>query len=372
MKALQLWDIEDVRLVDLSIPRIRDDELLIKTGATTICTSDLNDVRENPFGIAFPVVMGHEGAGTIAALGRDVLGFEVGDRVATHPVHPCGHCAACRRGWRHLCTNLEHFAINRPGTFAEYYPVRADRARRLPDDVPFTVGALAEPVSVCLEALAQANLPEDGSLLILGDGPFGVLMARLAWALPMTQVVIAGWEDFRLSFATGATMVNTWQVVDPVARLRDALVAVVGAQHALSRVRSGAAPLPPDEGIAPQEEPPLGYDAVILAVGSAEAVREGIELVRPKGRFVIFSALPGDTPVNLFRVHLKELEIVGACSDEDLLDEAVANLGDASLGLEELVTHTFALDAFEEALNLAANGHDRALKVAFTFDEASA
>ncbi len=257
-------------------------------------------------------------------------------------------------------------------------------------------------MSVCLEALAQAKLPDLApgkasapekasalgkasdlpvSLLILGDGPFGVLMARLARALPQVGVVIAGWEDFRLSFATGATTVNTWHVADPVARLREAITAAVGApdtglppsavgaQHALSRVRRGAAPLPQDEGIAPQEDLPLGYDAVILAVGSAQAVREGIELVRPKGRFVIFSALPGDTPVNLFRVHLKELEIVGACSDQDLLDEAMANLGDASLGLEELVTHTFALDAFEEALDLAANGHDRALKVAFTFDE---
>ena len=105
-------------------------------------------------------------------------------------------------------------------------------------------------------------------------------------------------------------------------------------------------------------------------MGSVDAVRQGLELIRPKGRFVIFSALPGETPVNLFRVHLQELEIVGACSDEELLDEAITGLDDPALGLGELVTHTFPLEAYAEALELAAHGHDRALKVAFTFDEA--
>jgi threonine dehydrogenase-like Zn-dependent dehydrogenase len=342
MKALQLQEVGQVALVDLPVPTIKDDELLVRTGATTICTSDLNDIRENPFGIAFPVVMGHEGAGTVVQVGGRVTGFRVGDRVATHPVHPCGHCANCRRGWGHLCLNLEHFAINRPGTFAEAYPVRSDRARRIPDSVPFSVAALAEPVSVCLEALAQACAPEGGTLLILGDGPFGVLMARLARALPLAKTVIAGWEDFRLGFAGGAVAVNTRDAVDPIDLLKSQL----------------------DDAAIP------GYDAAILAVGSADAVRQGIELVRPRGRFVIFSALPGETPVNLFRVHLEELEIVGACSDEDLLDDAVASLSDPSLGLAELVTHTFPLEDYKAALDLAANGHDRALKVAFTFGDA--
>src|SRR5690606_9956854 len=105
----------------------------VRTAAATICTSDLQDIAHNPFGAALPLTMGHEGAGTVVAAGESVTGFAPGDRVATHPVHPCGQCDACHGGAAHLCRNMGHFGLNMPGTFAEYYLVRQDRARRLPD-----------------------------------------------------------------------------------------------------------------------------------------------------------------------------------------------------------------------------------------------
>lgn len=344
MKALQLRGLGDLALIEAPRPEIGPDDLLLRTGATTICTSDLNDIRENPFGITFPVILGHEGAGMVVEVGAAVQGFQPGDRVATSPVAPCGDCLNCRRGWGHLCLRMSHFGIDLPGTFAAYFPVRADRARPIPANVSFTTAALAEPVSVCLEALAQAQLSPGERLLILGDGPFGVLMARLARRLGLDKVVIAGWQDFRLHFATGAVQINTYGLADPAARLRKEVYAA---------------------GLD-------GYDAVILAVSSVPAAQDGLALLRAKGRFVVFSALPGETPVDLFDVHVRELEIVGACNEEDRFGEAVTLLGDPDLQLAELVTHTFALEQYETALALAAESHDRALKVAFVFDKAVA
>jgi threonine dehydrogenase-like Zn-dependent dehydrogenase len=338
VKALQFQAIDQVNLVEIDVPQIGEDELLIKTGATTICTSDLNDIRENPFGIELPVVLGHEGAGTVVAVGSAVTSFRVGDRVAAHPVHPCGQCNNCRRGWGHLCASMVHFGLNRPGTFAEYFPVRADRARQIPDTVPFPVAALVEPVSVCLEALAQANLPQDSTLLIIGDGPFGVLMTRLAASLPLQKCVLAGEHDFRLGKARNAVRINVSQVADPLARLHT-------------------------------EANGDGYDAAILAVSSANALRQGLALLRPKGRMVVFSAIPGETPIDLFDLHLRELEIVGACSDQDRFDQAVGCLSDPAPGLEDLVTHTFPLQDYRAALSQAATRHDETLKVAFVFAE---
>ncbi len=341
MKAVMLKAIQQLELVDMAVPAIKDDQLLVKTGASTICTSDLNDLRENPFGIHLPVVIGHEAAGTVVAVGAAVAGFTPGDRVATHPVHPCGKGPACRDGLRHLCQEMEHFGINLQGTLAEYYPVRADRARKIPASVDFTLASLAEPVSVSLEAVAQARLSPGNTLLIIGDGPFGQMINRLAGAFQPSKVVMAGWFDFRLGFARGAVQLNTRGASDPVKMMKEA--------------------------IRGSDQPALGYDAVIIAVGSPQAFTQGLQCLKPKGRLVLFSAIAGETPIDLFSVHLKELEIIGACNDQDRFDQAVGMLADPKLGMADIITHRFTIQEYQQAFDLAGSGHGRALKVSIVF-----
>ena len=195
MRALALTAPGRLELVDTAVPSPAKDHVLVKTGATTICTSDIVDIDQNPSQLSFPTVLGHEGSGTVVALGEAVSGLEIGQQVATHPVHPCYHCATCAEGNAHLCPNMRHFGLNLPGTFAEYYLARVDRVRVV-DNISPVRACLAEPLSVCLEALAQARLTPNSSLLILGDGPFGVIMARLAQRLGLGNIVLAGWNDF--------------------------------------------------------------------------------------------------------------------------------------------------------------------------------
>ena len=331
MKALSLQAIGHLELIDIPVPELAPDEILVQAAASTVCTSDINDVKGNPFGIPLPVIIGHEAAGVVKAVGSKVTNFQVGDRVTTHPVHPCFTCASCRDGKEHLCQNMGHFGINRQGTFAEFFPVRQDRARKIAPSVDWATASLAEPVSVCLEALEQARLPQGGSILILGDGPFGVLTARLAVRYLPQSLVIAGRHDFRLSMAKGAQTVNTKTTPNSDQRLRD--------------LGGG------------------GYDAVILAVGSADGFRQGMKLLKSKGRMVVFSALPGDTAVDLFDLHVRELEIVGACNDQNLFDKAVGMLADPGLALGELITHRFALADYQKAFDLAGTGRVDNLKV---------
>lgn len=338
MKALQLQQVGRVALIDPPIPTPAPDELLVRTGAAVICTSDLNDIRENPFGIDLPVIIGHEAAGQVAAVGAAVRGFQPGDRVTAHPVHPCFTCAACRRGLRHLCENMGHFGINRPGAFADYFTVRQDRARRIPAGLDYAVAALAEPVAVCIEALEQARLAPGDRLLVLGDGPFGILTARLAARRSLDRVALAGHHPFRLNFAPEAVRIDTHLAADPVTAL-----------------------LEPTGG--------AGYDAVILATGSARAAADALRLLRAKGRLVVFSAIPGATPLDLFSVHVKELEIVGACNDQDRFDDAVVALNNPALRLGELITHRFPLAEAERALEQARSGRESAIKVAFHWSE---
>lgn len=336
MKALQFTAIGRVDLIEIDIPIPGPLEVLIQTGASTICTSDLQDLRDNSFNASLPLILGHEGAGTVAAIGSDVTRVAVGDRVAAHPVHPCLTCQTCLDGMGHLCPNMLHFGLSMPGTFAEYFVAREDRVRRIPDSVSFSTAALAEPVCVCLEAIHQARCQENDRLLIIGDGPFGVLMARLALRAGLDQVTIAGRHPERLALADRAVQVQTSATGDTRQQLLDA---------------SGG----------------KRYDAIILAVSNRDAVNDALHLLRPGGRLVIFAPMPGPTPVDLLEVLIKELEIIGAVNDRDRFDDAITALADPATRAEDLVTHHFQLDAYAEALRVAEHDRQHAMKVAFVF-----
>lgn len=324
MKALQLQGINQLVPVTLPVPVPKADEVLIRTRATTICTSDLHDIRNNPFGIKLPSVLGHEGAGIIVQCGQDVKQFSAGMRVAVHPVVPCGVCVECERGFGHLCLNMGHLGIDRGGTFSEYFVQRADRVRELPDTIPFSLGCLLEPVANCLQAISRAGDVKGKVVFVAGDGPFGNIIARLAVRAGAARVLVAGKEPFRLGKIPGVEIVDS----NPVASV----------------------------------------DVAILAVSAAEAFATCMKALRKRGRLVIFSLLQDPLPVDLFDLHISELEIVGCCNDEDKIDESLTCLQDPALNLSELITHEIAFEDWEEAFHLARNRHDKALKVAITFN----
>ena len=324
MTALQMRGIDKMVQTEVPIPSPKPNEVLVRTQAATICTSDLHDLASNPFKIPLPRILGHEAAGIIVACGAAVTNYSPGLRVAVHPVIPCLTCEECQRGLEHLCSNMGHLGYDRDGSFAEYFVQRTDRIRLLPDHIPFALGALLEPVCVCLQAVSRAGDVKEKTVLVVGDGPFGNMIARFAVRAGAKRVLVSGREQFRLS------------------RIPDVEISNIPA--------------------------PKSVDVAILAVSSAEAVSTCISALRPRGRLVVFSALPQPVPADLFSLHLSELEIVGACNDEDKLDEAMACLADESLALHQIITHEMKFDHWEKAFDMAAHHHDQALKVALLFD----
>ena len=324
MQALQLRGLNQLVKTTLPVPSPKAVEVLIRTQASTICTSDLHDITSNPFGIVYPRVLGHEAAGVIVECGLEVKHLSPGMRVAEHPVVPCGACVECKRGLEHVCTNMGHLGYDRDGTFAEFFLQRADRVRILPDTISAALGSLLEPVAVCLQAIARAGDIKNRKVLIVGDGPFANIIARLAKRAG-AHVMVSGREPFRLS------------------KIPD--VEIVGVL------------------------PVKSVDVAILAVSSASAVTTCINAIRPRGKLVIFSTVKEPVTVDLFTLHLSELEIVGACNDENKMDESLACLGDSSLALHEIITQQVPFENWEEAFDLARYGHNKALKVCVTFGE---
>jgi threonine dehydrogenase-like Zn-dependent dehydrogenase len=338
MQALALQQPGALKCITCPVPEPADDEVLIRTSATTICTSDLGDIRDNPFGLELPRILGHEGAGVIAAVGPKVEGLDVGDRVAAHPVIPCQTCVECRRGLEHLCSNLGHLAADREGTFAEYFCIRADRVRRIPDRLEMAEAALLEPVAVCLEAVQRAQVEPGETVLIAGDGPFGVIMARMIRSMG-ARALLTGRHEYRLAQATGAIGIQVNKLEDPAAAI---------LEHTDGN----------------------GVDAAILAVDSQEALDLCIQSLRPRGRLAVFSVMPKQPSVDMLCILCKELEIVGACNDEDLLDEALRLIVEDELSLGQLVSHRIAFADWQDAFRIASDRSEQAMKVALVFPEA--
>ena len=336
MKALVLEDIKKLALREVERPVPGAEDVLIKTCASTICTSDLNDLDHNPFGMPLPMIIGHEGAGVIVETGSAVKGYSVGDEVTAHPVMPCFRCTSCKKGWVHLCDDMEHLGLTRGGTFAEYFTIRADRIRKKPEKLTFAQATLMEPVCVCLEAIDRAEVRSGSNVLVVGDGPFGVIIATLVKARKPARVILVGRHAYRLSKVPDAIAIHERKSLDIDA---DILSATGGE----------------------------GIDSAILAVGTAQAADMCIRALSSRGTLSVFSAVMGKTPVDLFKVHVKELNIHGSCNDIDYLDEAMHLLTDESLNLPAMITHEFPLDRWADAFALAANGKDSALKVSITF-----
>jgi len=322
MKALVLEAANRLVLKDYPKPVACKGEVLVKTKFATICTSDINDIEHNPFGIELPMIMGHEGAGIIEAVGDGVTDFAVGDEIAAHPVMPCYTCVSCKRGLSHLCDDMIHLGINHGGVFAEYFTIRADRIRKKPANISFAAATLMEPVCVCLEAIERANVTTGSNTLVIGDGPFGIMIANICQELyPQNKIIISGTSDFKLSHAKNAEKIN----------------------------------------INKNKITFDDIDSAIVCAGTAGALDTAIEVCRSRGTICMFSAIHEKVPVDMFRVHVKELSINGSCNDMDYLDDAIDILSRGKI--ENVITHELPFDEYKRAFELAADKSGEVLKV---------
>ena len=338
MQALQLRQVAEVNLVELPVPRPAADESLVKTVATTICTSDLLDIAENPFGGRLPRILGHEGAGIVTAKGEHVEGLAIGQRIGAHPVIPCKDCENCQRGLGHLCLNMGHLGLDRGGTFAEFFCIRADRVRPVPEGTDMATAALFEPVANCMEAIRRAGLQAGETVLIVGDGPFGIITALLSAGCQPKNVLLAGHHDFRMRFVPEAVPIHTGHIEDPL--------------KAVFENTAGS-----------------GVDVAVLCVASQAAIDLCVRSLRARGRLVVFSSITAPATIDFVRILLKELAILGSCNDEDLFDEAVAFVATHNQRLAHLVTHHFRMEQWQQAISVASREKDHAVKVALTFGE---
>jgi (R,R)-butanediol dehydrogenase/meso-butanediol dehydrogenase/diacetyl reductase len=314
----------EVRAVDL--PGVGPDDVLVEVSHCGVCGTDLHLVHEQ---IARPgSILGHEWSGTIAALGRDVEGWSIGDRVVCGPTPGCGQCRACRRGRPSVCLRrppVDHLAFR--GAFARYVRAEASRLLRLPDELSARVAALTEPVAVALHAVNLSGVTPADRVLVTGAGPVGLLVLAVLGARGVHDVVVSEPSPARRSRALD-----------------------VGA----------AAVVAPDD----LEPGPMGvpvadpYTVVFECSGHASAAERALDQVDFAGTFVFLGTGHERPRVNHNRVIILELTLLGAYNyDAGGWSAALDLLASGALPVDALIhPDDVRLDELGDAMRRLAAG----------------
>lgn len=313
MRCAVLTDTETFRLEDRPRPEPSPDDVLVAMRHVGICGSDVHYYRHGRIGdfvVESPLVLGHESAGEVVAVGSNVKDVTVGDEVALEPGVPCLECDDCRRGRYNLCPDVQFMATPpHDGAFAEYVAWPASFATPLPDSVPTRAGALCEPLSVGIHAVRRANVGVGDTVLVTGAGPIGMLVAEAARAAGAAEVGLSDVVPAKLerAEARGAD----WTVDPTAADLTDRV-----AVHTDGK----------------------GVDAVIEASGAEPAIRSTTSVVR-RGGTVVFVGLAedGEIPLDTHDIVNRELDIHGSFRFRNTYPAAVDLLADGAVDVEGII-----------------------------------
>ncbi|MGD9763950.1 MAG: alcohol dehydrogenase catalytic domain-containing protein [Candidatus Binatia bacterium] len=328
MKVARLYDFLDVRLEEAPVPAIGPGEALVRTRACGICSGDVVPwyIRKKA-----PLVFGHEPVGEIAAVGADVSGLSIGDRVFVHHHAPCFQCRACARGEFVQCPAWKQSHLD-PGGMAEYFRVPAGNLARdtllLPEHIADADGALVEPLACVVKSLDRAGAIDGAVVLIIGLGVMGQLHVRLARHLGARRILAA---DLVASRCAKALELGADVAID--ASAVDLPIAV--AEHTDGE----------------------GAEAVIVGPATVEAIQTGLACAARGGTVVQFMGTePGAMlALSTYDFYFRELRLVPSYSCGPVETRRALELIAAGIvRADHVVTHRFPLDRVSEAYQVAA------------------
>ncbi len=346
MKAIVIHAARDLRVEDRDAPEPGLGEVAVAIRAGGICGSDLHYYTNGGFGairVIDPMVLGHEVAGEIAALGPGVSGLAVGDRVAVNPSLPCGGCIFCLRGEPNHCLDMRFFgsAMRRPhidGAFRETLVTEATRCVVMSSTMSFAQGAFAEPLAVVLNGVQKAGPLIGRRVHVAGCGPIGALAVLVARGAGAAEIVATDIVDQALTIARNVGADRTINIAE-----------TPGAMDAYKEHK--------------------GYfDVMFEASGNGAALRTGLEIVRPGG-VIVQLGLGGDVTVPQNVIVAKELTVRGTFRFHDEFAMATRMIAEGRLDVMPLLTETLPVTRAEEAFTLAAN-RSSAMKVQIEFNPA--
>jgi L-iditol 2-dehydrogenase len=344
MRAVVYHGINDLRLETVPVPVIGPGELLVKIATCGVCGTDLKKIHLGSH--SAPRIFGHEMAGTVVAAGEGVAKFAVGERVMVYHHIPCGHCYYCRKQTFAQCSTYKKVGATAGfepsgGGFSEYirvldWIVAMGGVVRIPDGVPFEQAAFMEPVNTVLKGVKLLHLAADETVLVIGQGPIGILLAALSRRTG-ARVLTSDLYSERQAIAAKFGLHEPIDAADVVER-----------SHAVTEGR--------------------GADAVILAVGGTKLIPVAMAAVRPGGKVMLFAQTQHETAsFDPGAVCMDEKTLLGSYSASTAIQPEVEELvlGGFRDGfdLTQLISHRFPLEEAVQAIEIASNPKADSMKI---------
>jgi len=354
MKAVVFKEEGKSNLLDVEVPKINKNQILLKVNSCGICGSDIKfeegtsvkiDKGGNKRSMDYPMIIGHEFVGTVVEVGENVSDYEFGERLNVMPNLPCGQCYYCQIGHHEMCDNEKVLGYDYNGAFAEYIvvPERAIRLNginKLSDKITSEEATFVEPVAVSINCQYKSDIRIGDIVLIIGAGPIGCINMQLAKFNRAKKVIVAEISDKRLELARkfGADVLINPLKVDVVEKVKD-------------------------------ETKGYGVDKIILCCGSHEMQERSVYMVNKLGIINYFASLPHLKPeitINANLVHYKEIVITGTHNSTPLQNKLAYELIERGvINVKDLITDRFVLDDYYEAIKTAKSG--KGMKVVINF-----
>ena len=319
MKALLLSEYNRLEIAKMPVPQPGPDEILVRVAACGICGSDVHGFDGSSGRRIPPIVMGHEAAGVVAAVGKDVEGFAEGERVTFDSTVYCGVCRHCLRGDVNLCDRRQVLGVScgdyrRAGAFAEFVSVPARIIYRLPDNLAFEEAAMLEAVSVALHAVSLVPTAQAASALVLGAGTIGLLVQQALRVAGCPRVYVADVDMSRLqlSMRLGATSV---------------LQSGPGLAQEIAKLTDGT-----------------GVDVAVEAVGINATVAAAVDSVRKGGSVILVGNIAPEVTLPLQKVVTRQIRLQGSCASAGEYPRAIELLSSGQINVKPIITAVAPLE----------------------------
>ena len=330
-KAVYMTGINKLETREIEMPKIKEDEVLVKLEYVGICGSDVHYLEHGRIGdfvVEGDFILGHECSGTVAEVGSAVKDLKVGDKVALEPGQTCGQCEFCKGGKYNLCPDVE-FLATPPyhGCFMNYIAYPANMAFKLPENIGAKEGSLIEPLAVGIHSAKQGEVSVGSSVLVLGGGCIGLMTLLSSKAFGAGEVTVVDIIPKRLEVAKklGATHIINAKEVD--------------LAKELDKITGGK-----------------GFDVVFEAAGTVETISQSADFVKGGGTIVLVGMAPQDMiEFNIAKILGREAQVKTVFRYRNIYPQAIDAVASGLINVSEIVSHEFDFEDIASAFDFAIN-----------------